>query len=61
MREKRIYKCGTCGSKNVQYVAWVKANTNEVLEDFGSWNSADLTYCENCEDTCKIVTEIVDV
>ena len=53
--ERPLMRCSQCGGKNVQAAYWVRVNTKEVMDLFGSWNEPDTVYCENCRDHCPIV------
>ncbi len=46
--------CRACGGTNVQHAVWVRLNTNEVLEAFGSWCYGDNSWCEDCETHVQI-------
>ncbi len=41
--------CSRCGGTNVQIAMWVRTNTEEVLDDFGSFDETDTKWCEDCE------------
>ncbi len=41
--------CAVCGSLNVQYAVWYRPLTSEVMDEFGSWNAGDNTFCEDCD------------
>lgn len=51
---KPKYMCKTCHGFNVQHAHWVRVNTNEVMDVFGTWNQPDAAYCEDCSDPCEI-------
>jgi len=51
---KPKYMCKTCKGFNVQHAHWVRVNTNEVMDVFGSWNEHDAAYCEDCGEPCEI-------
>lgn len=53
--EQKIYVCGTCGSRDIEVLAWVKMNTKE----FSDWvNDTDEDcYCP----VCGHDTEVVDL
>lgn len=44
--------CNNCGSKKVQYMAWVDANTLKYID---SPDESD-TWCNICEDHVKLTT-----
>lgn len=48
------HRCATCGSTDVQHAMWVRLNTDEVLEPFGSWCEGDTGWCERCHDHRQI-------
>jgi hypothetical protein len=50
---KTLWLCGSCGSDNVEHKAWVKANTNEILD---SETGDDLGYCADCGQNVVINT-----
>ena len=41
--------CGECGGQNVQHAMWVRVNTDEVVDSFGTWNFDGSAWCEDCE------------
>lgn len=47
--------CSTCGSSNIQTLAWVDVNTDEVM-DSGPGDTQD-NWCCDCEDHVKFCTE----
>lgn len=47
--------CSKCGGANVQHAAWIRSNTEEVVEDFGTWNAGDNTFCEDCGENTDLV------
>jgi hypothetical protein len=51
---KPKYMCKTCHRFNVQHVHWVRVNTDEVMDVFGTWNQPDAAYCEDCGEPCEI-------
>jgi hypothetical protein len=44
------YRCSKCKGTNVQHAHWVMVNTDEVLDEYGSWNNGDNNYCNDCGD-----------
>lgn len=48
--DSSVLVCKGCGGHNVQLVVWYRPNTQEVLDDFGSWNNHETKWCEDCED-----------
>lgn len=56
-REIRPVSCTKCGGTNVQVAMWVRPNTEEILEDFGSWEETDTKYCEDCDDNTQLTLE----
>ena len=50
------YVCAKCSGTNVETVCWVDANTNQVLDDYGSWNELETTWCRDCHDHTGIIT-----
>ena len=48
-RGKTVYRCRGCGSRNVQLAMWYRPNLDQVVDDFGSYDSTDTTWCEDCE------------
>jgi len=44
-----MYVCKECGGNNVEIAAWVDPNDYEYIEDFGSWDNGDNTWCEDCK------------
>ena len=44
--KKYIFRCKKCGSTNIQILAWVNPNTNEVVAD----NEEKECWCEDCEE-----------
>lgn len=51
-----VYRCGCCGSTNVQHVMWVRTNTHEVQDDYGDWRSLDTKWCEDCADHVALIS-----
>ena len=51
------YHCGTCGGSSLQTVSWRDVHTEEVHDDFGSWDETDTNYCNDCSDHCEIIDE----
>jgi hypothetical protein len=45
-----MMRCATCKGTNIQTVCWVKTNSGEVIDDFGSWDSEDTKWCEDCDE-----------
>lgn len=45
-----MVRCKKCNGTNVQVATWVRVNTGEVIDDFGSPDCYDTTWCEDCED-----------
>lgn len=41
--------CDQCGSADVQLMAWVDPNSNEIIDDVGPWQSKDNNYCNDCD------------
>jgi hypothetical protein len=50
-----MYVCSKCGGTNVQLAAWVNPNTEEVFDDYGSWNHQDTKWCGDCEEHVLLV------
>ncbi len=50
--------CEDCGSKNVQVLAWVDANTNKYKEE-GPNNGSDQNWCEKCDKHVYLTDEDV--
>jgi len=42
--------CNQCGSSNVQLMAWIDPNSNEIIDDVGPWQSKDNNYCNDCDE-----------
>lgn len=51
--------CRRCGGGQVQVAQWVRVNTDEIVGDYGSWDSTDTTWCEDCEDHTGVRTAFV--
>ncbi len=49
------WHCNECNGTNVQFVVWIEANTNKVLDDYGSPSETDTNWCEDCEDHTGLV------
>ena len=47
--------CNKCGSKDIQVLAWVDANTNEYKEE--GTNQYEDMWCNNCESHTFFVYE----
>ena len=47
--------CSKCGGHNVQVATWVNPNTDEILEEFGSWNETDTKFCVDCQENVELV------
>lgn len=43
------YVCSLCGSDEVQHAFWVNPNTDEVFDEFGTWNHPGSAYCTGCD------------
>jgi len=41
--------CAECNSTDVQLMAWIDPNTNEVIDDVGPWQNKDYNYCNECD------------
>lgn len=55
-KEKELLVCSICGSKDVQSLAWVDANTNEFINDCADQYSEPF-YCCDCEDNTGLTYE----
>lgn len=44
-----MWVCMRCGSDDIQTMAWVDVNTDEVFEQCHSWNHEEANYCSACE------------
>lgn len=53
--DKEILVCEQCGSKKIQTLAWVDANTNKYVGEFS--NEKQDNWCENCEEHVYFTTE----
>jgi hypothetical protein len=42
------YTCSVCNGGNVQMALWVDPNTDNVDDFFGTPNSGDNSYCQDC-------------
>lgn len=49
--------CKKCGGTNVQVAIWIRPNSGEILDDFGSPDSYDTTWCEDCDDHTGVTWE----
>ena len=49
--------CARCGGENVEHAMWVRLNTEEVLDVFGSWCHGDNSWCDDCEDHTDISSD----
>ena len=49
-----MIRCKECGSAEVQSVAWIDPNKQEILDDFGSWGEIDTKFCSRCDDHVKL-------
>jgi hypothetical protein len=58
MKEIPIYVCGTCGSREIEVLAWTKMNTKEYVD----WlNETDEEcYCPVCGCNDREVVDIAD-
>lgn len=45
-----MIRCKRCNGKNVQIATWTDPNTSEVFDDYGSFDSYETTWCDDCED-----------
>ena len=43
--KKYVYKCRECGSENIQILAWINPNTDEIIDD----NGDSMCWCESCK------------
>ena len=50
---KYTAKCATCGSSDVQILAWIYPNSAEIVE----WCDDQRGFCEACEEECYTKTE----
>ena len=55
--EYEVY-CTKCGSADVQHAVWMQSNTGEVVDDFGSFNEPDSSWCNACESHATLVTRL---
>lgn len=39
----------------MQHAVWIRSNTREVTDVFGTWNFGDNTFCEDCDDNTDLV------
>ena len=53
-----MVRCGKCGGIRVQIAAWVDANTDEVLGDYGSWDSNDTAFCADCDAHVTLIADV---
>lgn len=54
------YVCSKCGGDRVQHTMWVRTNTGEVIDDYGTFNFPGRVFCEDCEeDEVKLVEKEV--
>jgi len=51
--------CAECKSPDVQLMAWVDPNTNEVIDDVGPWEAKDYNYCNECD--CPVPLTRADI
>lgn len=49
------YVCSVCGSASVEHAFWVDPNTEEVTEEFGTWNYDDTVHCHDCGENHSII------
>lgn len=49
--------CSNCGGTNVETVCWVDPNTDQVHEDYGTWNHQDTTWCGDCDDHHPLISK----
>ena len=50
------YYCCTCGSDQIQVMAWVDANTNKYICDVNNPLEREDVWCEDCEEHSEIAT-----
>ena len=43
---KYVFRCKECGSTDIQILAWVNPNTNEIIDD----NAEKECWCEKCQE-----------
>ena len=55
-RRTERWHCIECDGTSVQLVAWIEANTNKVLDGYGSTTGKyGHTWCEHCDDNTRLV------
>ena len=47
--------CAECGGSDVSYAIWHRPNTDENGDVFGTWNSGDNTFCDDCDDCTNLI------
>lgn len=45
-----MLRCTECKGTNVQVAMWVRPNTRQILDDFGSFDHTDTKWCDDCQD-----------
>ena len=48
-RECRV-TCKACGAADVEIAMWVRQDTMEPVDDYGSFGEYDTTWCHQCEE-----------
>ncbi len=51
-----IWVCGKCGSREVESLAWVDMNTDQVLDGTGDYDDANY-WCRKCNEHTHIQLE----
>lgn len=46
------YVCSKCGGHEIQSASWVYLNTDEVADEFGTFNYHGTTFCGHCDNEC---------
>ncbi len=47
--------CADCGGSDVSYAIWYRPNDDQNGDVFGSWNSGDNTFCDDCDDCTNLI------
>ena len=53
--KEEILVCSECGSNDVDYLAWVGANTYEYKTPFGPDGDSDNCWCNVCEEHTDLI------
>lgn len=55
-KTKTLWLCSNCGSDNIDIKAWVRANTNEILDGTTDGDGEEHGFCNDCEENMIPIT-----